>query len=60
MSPGGLTIVPLEPNDWSAVRAIYLEGIATGDSTFEKSAPEWEKWDLLISSRAVGKKSRPV
>src|SRR5580693_7144813 len=31
--------------DWNAVRAIYLEGIKTGNATFEESAPEWEKWD---------------
>jgi L-amino acid N-acyltransferase YncA len=30
--------------DWPAVRAIYLEGIATGDATFEQDAPEWEAW----------------
>jgi L-amino acid N-acyltransferase YncA len=32
-------------DDWPAVRAIYLEGIATGNATFEQSAPEWEAWD---------------
>jgi L-amino acid N-acyltransferase YncA len=31
--------------DWPAVRTIYQEGIATGNATFERSAPEWEKWD---------------
>jgi L-amino acid N-acyltransferase YncA len=31
--------------DGDAVRAIYLEGIATGNATFETAAPEWEKWD---------------
>ncbi len=31
--------------DWPAVRAIYLEGIATGNATFETAAPEWERWD---------------
>jgi phosphinothricin acetyltransferase len=31
--------------DWEAVRAIYLEGIATGNATFETSAPEWERWN---------------
>jgi phosphinothricin acetyltransferase len=38
-------ILPMAPADWDAVRAIYEEGIATGNATFEKSAPEWEKWD---------------
>ena len=31
--------------DWQQVRAIYLEGIATGIATFETDAPSWEKWD---------------
>jgi L-amino acid N-acyltransferase YncA len=30
---------------WGAVRAIYLEGIATGNATFEQTAPDWERWD---------------
>jgi L-amino acid N-acyltransferase YncA len=38
-------IEPMRPEDWPAVRAIYLEGIATGNATFEQTAPEWEKWD---------------
>ncbi len=39
------TIEPLSPHDWPQVRAIYLEGIATGSATFETTAPEWEAWD---------------
>jgi phosphinothricin acetyltransferase len=35
----------MSANDWPAVRAIYLEGIATGNATFAKSAPEWAPWD---------------
>jgi phosphinothricin acetyltransferase len=31
--------------DWEQVRAIYLEGIRSGHSTFETDAPSWEKWD---------------
>jgi L-amino acid N-acyltransferase YncA len=31
--------------DWERVRAIYLEGIATGDATFETDAPTPEAWD---------------
>ena len=40
-----ITIRPLLAPDWPAVRAIYLEGIATGNATFETAAPEWERWD---------------
>jgi phosphinothricin acetyltransferase len=35
----------MQPEDWPAVRAIYLEGIATKNATFETEAPAWEKWD---------------
>ncbi|MDV2481862.1 GNAT family N-acetyltransferase [Methanoculleus sp. Wushi-C6] len=31
--------------DWDEVRRIYLEGIATGNATFEAEAPSWERWD---------------
>jgi phosphinothricin acetyltransferase len=31
--------------DWPAVRAIYQEGIATRNATFENDAPPWEEWD---------------
>jgi len=50
----------MSPEDWPAVRAIYLEGIATGNATFERSAPEWERWDeahlptCRLLSRAAG------
>lgn len=40
-----ITIDPMAAGDWPAVRAIYLEGIATGNATFESAAPEWERWD---------------
>ena len=36
---------PLTAADWPAVRAIYEEGIATGDATFETAAPSWSAWD---------------
>ncbi len=35
----------MRAEDWGAVRAIYLEGIATGNSTFQQSAPDWPDWD---------------
>jgi L-amino acid N-acyltransferase YncA len=48
---------PMRPGDWPAVRAIYLEGIATGDATFEQNAPEWEQWDAghLAGARVVAR-----
>ena len=38
-------ICGMEAADWEAVRAVYLEGIAGGDATFETEAPAWESWD---------------
>ena len=35
----------LTPQDWPAVKAIYEEGMATGDATFDTVAPTWEAWD---------------
>jgi len=35
----------MKPEDWEQVRSIYLEGIATGNSTFEPDAPDWDRWD---------------
>src|SRR5262249_62194923 len=32
-------------SDWDQVSSIYLEGIATGNATFETGAPDWEAWD---------------
>jgi L-amino acid N-acyltransferase YncA len=40
-----LLIEAMQPNDWPAVRSIYLEGIATNHATFETEAPSWEDWD---------------
>jgi L-amino acid N-acyltransferase YncA len=41
----GPTIEPLTADHWPAVRAIYEQGIAGGDATFETAAPTWEAWD---------------
>ena len=38
-------VEPMSPGDWPAVRQIYLEGIATGQATFETEAPDWEQWN---------------
>ena len=35
----------MRASDWAQVRAIYLEGIRSGHSTFETDAPSWERWD---------------
>ena len=44
-SATSFVIEAMRPEDWPAVRAIYLEGIATGNATFETVAPTWVAWD---------------
>lgn len=31
--------------DWPAMLVIYRDGIATGQATFEITAPNWERWN---------------
>ena len=45
MAKPAFCIDPMTPDDWPQVRAIYLEGIATGNATFETDAPSWDDWD---------------
>ena len=40
-----LLIEAMQPDDWPAVRSIYLEGIGSGHATFETEAPSWQDWD---------------
>ena len=40
-----ISIAPLTADQWEAVRAIYLDGIATGNATFQQTAPDWPEWD---------------
>jgi len=34
----------LLPSNWDSVKSIYEKGIATGNATFQASAPSWEEW----------------
>ena len=43
--PEDVSVRALEPADWSAVRRIYAEGIATGDATFETEVPTRQTLD---------------
>lgn len=45
MSERPFQIRPLLPEDWEFVRSIYLGGIATGQATFEVTAPHWGQWN---------------
>lgn len=43
------------PHYWPVVKAIYEDGLATGNASFQTSAPSWEEWDKahLAHSRLV-------
>lgn len=45
MTAGVWTVDDLLPGDWEAAAAIYRQGIATGNATFEQEAPAWAAWD---------------
>ena len=49
-------------NDWPQVRAIYAEGIDSGDATFETAPPEWERWNAghLEACRLVARSGGEV
>ena len=40
-----IAIEPMTAADWPEVRRIYAEGIATGDATLEREAPDWGHFD---------------
>lgn len=40
-----MKLVIMKPSHWEAVKEIYKEGIATGNATFQQSAPTWEEWN---------------
>ena len=45
MEEANHTIEAMQPADWQYVRAIYVQGIKTGNATFETEAPDWETWN---------------
>ncbi|SDZ06663.1 GNAT family N-acetyltransferase [Herbiconiux ginsengi] len=57
----GVDIRRLLAADWPAVEAIYREGIATGNATFESEPPGWKSFDAgkialprLVATTASG------
>jgi len=58
----GYDIAPMTELDWDAVRDIYLQGISTGNATFEQSVPDWAEWDKrhLLSCRLVARSASGV
>jgi L-amino acid N-acyltransferase YncA len=57
-----LVLEEMTPADWPAVRAIYEEGIATGNATFDTAAPGWPAWDQghLAEHRLVARRDSAV
>jgi L-amino acid N-acyltransferase YncA len=57
-----VTFEKMEPSHWQAVKEIYEEGIATGNATFQQSAPAWEAWDNdhVQHSRIIAKEGEEV
>jgi L-amino acid N-acyltransferase YncA len=45
MTESKVEIRAMHASDWPSVQAIYADGIATGDATFETEAPDWEAWN---------------
>jgi len=41
----GIALGPLRAEDWEAVGAIYAQGIATRNATFETEVPTFDRWD---------------
>src|SRR5712692_2483146 len=57
-----ILIDEMRPEDWDQVRQIYLDGLATGQATFEVEAPSWEAWNKShhAHSRLVARCSHRV
>lgn len=52
-----ISIDKMLQEDWKQVREIYLEGIATGNATFQKEAPSWDDWNKghILECRLVAR-----
>jgi len=52
----------MRADDWPAVKAIYEQGIATRQATFETEPPSWEEWDAghLADLRLVAERGGEV
>jgi L-amino acid N-acyltransferase YncA len=57
-----IEIDTLRESDWERVCAIYLEGLATGQASFETEAPSWADWDAahLKHSRLAARRGDEV
>lgn len=50
-----ISIRTMQPEDWPAIEAIYREGLATGNASFEAEPPAWDAFDggKLTAGRLV-------
>ena len=57
-----LTIDAMRPSDWSAVRSIYRDGLATGLAAFMLTPPNWKDWNAghLQVGRQVARQSGDI
>lgn len=57
-----IRIQQMLPEDWEEVRRIYLEGIATGNATFQQEAPSWTEWNRthITECRLVARSANAV
>ena len=57
-----MKIDPMQADDWEDVRRIYVEGIKTGNATFQQEPPSWEEWDKshLLQCRFVARSQGKV
>src|SRR5436305_978436 len=55
-------IEPMRAEHWSAVAEIYLQGIATGNATFETECTDWANWNAKhhAHSRLVARSDEHV
>lgn len=40
-----IKIQDMKKEHWDQVKRIYIEGIASGNATFQSEAPTWKEWD---------------
>jgi L-amino acid N-acyltransferase YncA len=57
-----ILIEPLTADHWEAVRSVYLQGIATGNATFQQTVPDWQEWNEghLPTCRLVARSEREI
>lgn len=62
MIASAMVIDALAAADWPRMCAIYLEGILSGNATFETEPPSWDQWDRshLAFARLVARSEEEI